>query len=338
MGQFTGGSEKFQLAAEMCKHFPDAPARTLARKLFHEHPGLWSGLEAARATVRTVFGANGNKHRAYAVASVKREARLPGDWRQYIPSALETILPWGSIQIDGPLKALSIADLHVPYHDQGAIELAIEHGIRDKINLLLINGDMMDHYAISRWQTDPRERDFPREVLRGKQMLKTFRHAFPKARIIYKHGNHEERYLNYLRLKAPELLGLPNFEWAEVFGLNEFKIELVDRKRPVRLGHLNVLHGHEYVFAISNPVNPARGLYLRAKAHALCAHFHQTSQHSEKNLEQNVISCWSQGCLCLIHPEYRPLNPWNLGYARIDIDKKNAFHVENLRIIDGKAY
>jgi hypothetical protein len=204
--------------------------------------------------------------------------------------------------------------------------------------LILLNGDIADHYSISRWQTDPRLRDFPGEINAVKFFLKGLREQFPKARIIYKHGNHEERYDKFLQLKAPELLEVEQFSWKSIFGLDDYGIELVTNKRPIKLGELNVIHGHEYVFQISNPVNPARGLYLRSKVHCLGGHFHQTSQHSEKNLEQSVVSTWSTGALCDLHPEYRPLNPWNHGFAFVETDHAGAFRVDNLRIVDGEVW
>jgi hypothetical protein len=139
-------------------------------------------------------------------------------------------------------------------------------------------------------------------------------------------------------LKCPELLGIPDFDWSSIFSLDEQGIELVDGKRPTRLGKLNVIHGHEYRFQISNPVNPARGFFLRAKSHVLGGHFHQTSSHSEKSIENKVVTTFSTGCLSNLHPEYRPLNNWNSGFAFVQVEANGAFHVDNLRIIDGEVY
>jgi len=168
--------------------------------------------------------------------------------------------------------------------------------------------------------------------------LATLREGFPKARLVYKLGNHEERYERYMSVKAPELLGVAEFETQHLLGFANLGVGLVRDKRPIRLGKLNVVHGHEYSFPIANPVNPARGYFLRAKTHCLGGHLHQSSQHSEKNLEGKVVSTWSTGCLCDLHPDYRPLNNWNHGFAFVEIDKAGAFHVENLKLIDGEIY
>jgi hypothetical protein len=108
--------------------------------------------------------------------------------------------------------------------------------------------------------------------------------------------------------------------------------------RPIKAGKLHIIHGHEYKFNISNPVNPARGFYMRAKTHVIGSHLHQSSQHSAKALDGNVISTWSTGCLCGLHPRYKPLNDWNHGFAIVAIDQRGGFEVDNKRVMNGKAW
>lgn len=324
---------------ELLSQFPDAPALTLAKRAYRDHAALWPNLEACRSMFRGQLGVNGKHNRKSTNTTHHRPKRTPGDWRKTIPPALNHFdTPWGPAIFAGPLRALVLADVHIPYHDEAALQAAIEYGLKERANFVLLNGDVQDFFALSRWEKDPRKRDFPAEVRAGRAFLQSLRKAFSKARLVLKEGNHEERFESYLRMKAPELLGLPDFTWQAAFDLDSFGVTRVADKRPIRLGSLNVIHGHEYRFAISNPVNPARGFFLRGQAHCLGGHFHQTSQHSAKNLEQSVTSCWSTGCLCHLHPDYAPLNNWNHGFAFVAIDKGGAFRVENLRIIDGKVW
>ncbi len=160
----------------------------------------------------------------------------------------------------------------------------------------------------------------------------------PKARIINKLGNHDERYELYLARNAPELVGLDAFELAVVLKLDSLGVELIGDKRPIRIGELNIIHGHEYSFPISNPVNPARGLFLRGKVYALCSHFHQKSEHSENNLEGKTITTWSTGCLCDLNPAYRPINNWSHGFAIAEVFSNGKFQLHNHKISHGKIY
>ena len=328
-----------QYLAELIAQFPDAPARTLARIAYRDRGELWPNPTACLSGVRYLLGVKGKHHRQ--TLADRRFMRPPrgSSWSDVIPEALTQLPDWHAENIAGKHGCLILSDIHIPFHDPAALEAALEFGLKRKPTLVIINGDGVDHYAQSEYVKDPKLRDFAGEVLATKRFLAGLRKQFGKrCRIIYKHGNHEERFERYLRHKAPELLGVPDFDWASIFGLADAKIELVMHKRPLRLGKLNVIHGHEYNFAISNPVNAARGFFLRAKTHVMGGHFHQSSNHSEKSLDGHVVSTWSTGCLCELHPEYRPLNNWNHGFAWVDVDAKGVFHVENLRIIDGKVY
>ena len=327
-----------KVLTELLKRFPDAPALTLAKKAYRENPELWNNLEGCRAAVRYHLGVNGKRNRKRGEKRFHRAPRSPGDWIKAVPPALTHFDDWRAVQFDGPLRALVLSDIHIPYHDVEAVQLAIKYGQERKANFVLLNGDIADHFAISRWEKDPRRRDFPAEVRAVRQFLKALRGCFPKARIVFKEGNHDERLEAYLRVKAPDLLGLEEFSLKEIYEFDELKIQHVGEKRPVRLGKLNTIHGHEYRFAIANPVNPARGFFLRCKTHILGGHFHQVAEHSERTLEQKVLSAWSTGCLCGLHPDYSPLNPWSQGFAFVEIDKAGAFHVENRKILKGKVW
>lgn len=231
-----------------------------------------------------------------------------------------------------------MADLHIPFHDKAGVLTAIRYGKEHGADTVLLNGDIADFFSVSFWQTDPNRRNLRAELDTVREFIRSLRKEFPKARIIYKVGNHEERWKRFVISKAPEIYGMDEIEIGPLLRLGEHRVELVDEKRPVRLGQLNVLHGHEYSFAISNPVNPARGLFLRCKAHAITSHFHQVSHHSEKTVEGGSIATWSTGCLCDINPEYRPLNNWSHGFAFVKVDADGKFHVDNKVLKSGKLY
>ena len=52
----------------------------------------------------------------------------------------------------------------------------------------------------------------------------------------------------------------------------------------LKLGALNLVHGHEFGGSIFSPVNIARGLFLPGKVSAMQGHNHQTSEHTESNM------------------------------------------------------
>lgn len=316
---------------------PDWPTLTIAKRLAAYEPKLYRDSEDARNIVRKLRGAQGNARR-HSILD-KSQLRAHGNYSDRCPVAFETYAePWEpfSLQVAGCWGVLS--DLHIPYHDRKAIEVAVAHLKRRSPVGILINGDLTDHYHASRWQPDPRRRKFPEEIKAGRQFLGWLRGQFPKAEIVWKEGNHEERLEKYLVVNAPILLGLDCLSLSELYQASDLDIQPVSEKRPVRLGNLLILHGHEYKFAIQNPVSPARGLFLRAKVNSMCSHFHQRSQHSERNADGKVISCWSTGCLADLHPEYLPLNNWSHGLAVVEINTAGDFEVSNHVILVGKVY
>ena len=147
-----------------------------------------------------------------------------------------------------------------------------------------MNGDIMDCAAVSYWPTA--SRDFNSEIDMMVDFLDWLKQAFPGKPIVYKPGNHEYRLPRYFVSKAPELadtlVAADVFE--RVLGLAEREITFLDYHQTVMAGLLPVLHGHE-VGAITRAVNPARGLFLRAKSYAMCAHCHTTSEHTSTNIK-----------------------------------------------------
>ena len=331
---------KGQFVREVIAEMPDAPTKTIARVAYKRAPEMFTDLETARSLARRIRGATGKRNRAVLDdRSMIRPPQPPGNVFPLLPEPKsEWDAEWCAFELEFPARVLILADAHIPYHDKGALETAIKTGKDRGCDTVLLNGDTADFFSISQWEKDPRRRDFPAEVESVKQFLGYIRGAFPNARLLYKVGNHEERFVRYMELKAPELLGVKNFELPEVLGLNAVDATYITDMRPIKAGKLFVIHGHEYRFNISNPVNPARGFFLRAKTHVLGSHLHQSSQHSAKALDGTVISTFSTGCLCSLNPRYRPLNDWNWGFAILSVDKGGAFDVDNLRVIGGRAY
>jgi hypothetical protein len=153
--------------------------------------------------------------------------------------------------------------------------------------------------------------------------------------VVFKLGNHDERYQHYLWTKAGEIADVEDFNLHNLLIKRGCKIDFVDDKRIIKVGGLNIVHGHEFPTGINSPVNIARGLYLRGKTSAMAGHHHQTSEHTDPDMNGKIVTTWSVGCLCELHPNYMPINKWNHGVARVRIDGAQ-FHVENKRIYEGR--
>ena len=324
---------------EYLEKFPDAPSHTLSRMIYADNKELFSTVETVRSALRYYRGSTGDNARGKRKRSNgEKYFKAAGTSFKKLPKGITTLTGFKNFRITGDHRILILSDAHIPFHNKAALELAVKHGSKFEPDILLLNGDWADHYSQSRWQTDPRLRNFKKEIETVLLSFEWLREVFPTTRIIYKIGNHEERYENYMELKAPELLGINKFDLATVFEFDKYGIELVSDKRPIKANELYIIHGHEYRQAFFNPVNPARGLYLRAKVNALCSHYHQSSSHSESDLDDKYTGCWSIGHLADPHPKYMPLNKWNWGFGEVETNGNKYFQVMNYKIIDNKVY
>jgi predicted phosphodiesterase len=328
--------------------FPNTPSLTLAKLIYKLDPVLYKDVERVRDIVRYYRGKRDKSRdrlRDKLVDSqfIETEDRSLNPFDD-LPPGLKYFDEWEPYHIEGE-NSLIIADTHIPYHEVEPFRIALEFGKQEEADTVLILGDFADFHSVSFWEKDPRKRDFKAEIEAVRTCLSIIRDGFPDADIVYKIGNHEERYERYMKVKAPELIGLEAFDFEGIFsrkdGSNVFrdaKIKIIGDKRIVKIGRLNCIHGHEFGRTISSPVNPARGLYLKGKELAMCAHFHQSSSHNEKSMNDNVISTWSIGTLSDLRPDYLPINKWNFGFCMVRrLDKKN-FQLINKKIIDGEVY
>jgi len=317
--------------------YPDMPTRTLARLLKKDHPKLFTSVESARSLVRVYRGANGKGCRDNLTIrdfilpppSEQNPFSMPEAWQdgpEYKPYIL------------GPTydRIGLLSDVHIPFHDVDALTVAVDHLKEQEINCLILNGDFADCYSLSRWERDPELRDFPKEREAVRHGLMALRNTFgDDVKFIYKQGNHEERYEKHLSDKAPDLLGLTEFRLDVLFGLCDMGIDWVATKRMIRCGKLDIAHGHEW--GGGGGINPARWVFLRALSCVLIGHFHRRSEHEEPSLRDRLIASWSTGCLCNLHPRYRPQNKWWHGFAYIERQNEDDFEVHNHKIVNGRV-
>jgi len=324
------------IAKDYRTKFPDMPTKKLARIMYADNNLSFTDEEGARSSLRYIEGKNGNTHRLKG--TIKNSEFLKEEARPYnpynLPNSDETVFE--PYEIKGHKRVLVLSDIHAPYHNIESITLALQHAKKSKPDALLLNGDTIDCHRLSRFIKDPKKRNFKLELDTFKAMFDIFEKEL-KCKIYFKIGNHEERYEHFLYEKAGELVGIEEFEFENIIKARARGIEIIGDKRPMKLNNLWGIHGHEYVGGISAPVNPARGLFLKAKVSCFQGHNHNSSQHSEPTLTGKLVTTWSLGCLSELHPQYMPLNKWNHGFAEVELDENGEdFEFHNYRIFKGK--
>lgn len=330
--------EKVQIVKDYCSKFKDLPNHTLARMVYKKHGALFPSLEAARSSIRGCRGNNGSKMRKCC----KKELYRPNGQSGFAWSMPKSIAPsYDAFSLDEP-RTLILSDLHIPFHDPDAIEVSVDRAVPLNPTCILLNGDVCDFFSASRFDKNPTESSIKLELNSTREFLGWLRQKFPKARIIYKLGNHDEWFDKYIIRKAPELFGvagvnLKHLTTAKIDGLEEVGgIEWVEDQRKIQAGHLSIWHGHEIgKGSIAPPVNPARGLFMRTMECGLMGHLHKHSSHEETSSNGKLISTWSTGCLCGLHPKYSVVNKWTQSCVFLTMHKGD-FSIDSWRILNGR--
>lgn len=325
--------EKRAFVKSLVRENPRIENRKLARLAYSLKPQLFQNVEAARTAIRAARGALGPVHRkSYKVVG---KTPTPPDVMR-LPDSID--VPSKPFEIQ-PGRTLILSDIHIPFHDRKAVEAAVGSVRGQRVDTVFINGDLADFFSISRWLTDPSERNLVKEVETIAEFLRYLRSKFPKAELVWKEGNHEERLAHYLWTKAPELYGLACLRLEEITGAAKLGVKIVADRLPVGIGSLAVFHGHELAQGAASPVNPARGLFIRLISTAAMSHLHRSSEHAEKIGfgDGRFITCWSIACLCHLSPMYARTNKWNHGCAIVESRASGDFSFHNKRIHNGRV-
>jgi predicted phosphodiesterase len=230
---------------------------------------------------------------------------------------------------------LVLGDTHFPMHDRGTIEAAVREAKAKNAAGVLFNGDMMDMVGVTPFFREPSKEGFHDEIECGRQAFRWFRAQLPKARFVMREGNHEFRLRRFIVERAAALYDLPELRLPALIGLPAVGCEWVQDKRKVMLGKLATLHGHE--LRKGEGVNPARFAFLRTTSTVLVNHFHRSSEHHQRALDEKHFAAWSVGCACYTSPDYDPFNQWNHGYAMVEVAADGWFSVHNRRVLNGRV-
>lgn len=330
------GISKAGIAREYrVKYGMDMPTRKLSRIMYSENNLTFKNIEDARTVLQKIEGkAGGKSHKASSKNTQFYTPEHRPENPYELPKSDETI--YEPYIIKGR-RILVLSDIHIPYHSIPALTAAFDWARDKDVDTVLLNGDTIDAHRLSKYVTDPKKRDFAGELETFREFFTVLVQAFPKAQIIFKIGNHEERYDAFLAQKAGELSGVSEFSLENIIRSRAQGIEFVTDKRIMKAGDLNIIHGHEFTGGTFSPVNIARGLFLKAKVSAMQGHNHQTSEHTETDMNGRITTTWSVGCLSELHPMYMPLNKWNHGFAFVEVQPDGDFQVQNKRIHKGEV-
>lgn len=233
-------------------------------------------------------------------------------------------------------RILLLNDVHIPYHDEKSINIALNYAVSQKVDTIILNGDFVDFYSISSFSRKPDKIFLQNEIEIADKFLTTLRQGFKSQKIYFKLGNHENRLEKFIS-NVPELFNLDKLKIEWLFDLHKKRIQLVEDKVIIKAGKMNILHGHEV--KCSSGLYLAKSMFKKFEDNVCFGHFHRSDEYSEIDLYNNKLESFAMGSLCDNSPDYCVYNNWNTGFGLITMkDNKGNYDFQNKRIIKGRIY
>lgn len=227
-------------------------------------------------------------------------------------------------------KFVVLSDVHIPYHDNVAINTAVKFIKEKQPEVIILNGDIVDFYDLSKFNKDPdRVQCLQQEIDEVQELFKRLRKTAPLAKIYYVRGNHERRLETYL-MKNPELNSLKALKLPNLLGLDKYDIEYVEKE--LRLGSLKIIHG-DMVRKFS--AYTAKAEIEIHDCSGISSHTHRGGVYYQATPERYLL--WAESfCLCDLHPHYIDYPNWQQGllYGWV---KNESFAVTPVPIVNGKV-
>ncbi|HMA77826.1 MAG TPA: metallophosphoesterase family protein, partial [Candidatus Paceibacterota bacterium] len=204
-------------------------------------------------------------------------------------------------------------DIHCPFHDIKAVDMLIDFIRREKPDRIILAGDIIDFYAISRFNKDPKRRGgLRKEIYATRELLYCIRKAAPQAEIDYTKGNHEDRLRRYLWSDASELEGLDGLTVQDQLCVDKFDINY--HEDGVEEGKLFVYHGS---VVHKHAGYSARAEFEKNGRSGMSGHTHRDGKYTQRTRGGHFV--WFENfCLCDLDAEYIDgVANWSQGWSVI---------------------
>jgi predicted phosphodiesterase len=232
------------------------------------------------------------------------------------------------------IKVGGISDIHVPYQDPIALEAALSFLESYNPDILIILGDLLDFYKLSRFVKKTGHKGVSQEIIEARGLLCDIRKRFPKAQIIFKEGNHDSHMERYIMAQAPEIADLLENLLQEKLHLDKLEIEY--RKEFFQIGKLWYLHGHEKQGG-GQAEHICDSVFRQVYDHAIFGHHHRTQEKIYKRIDESTLWVGGTGHLAG-KMEYAQINRWNQGFFTVDYGANGYFRAHLHKIDSGCIY
>ncbi len=226
-------------------------------------------------------------------------------------------------------KWIVLNDLHIPFQDKVCVKLALDFIKRVRPYGVILLGDIVDFYQISRFAKDPSRANLLQDDI--DEAVNFLRELSKLAsNIHYLRGNHEARLQKFLWSTSPCLSSLDSLQ---VPSLLKFK-ELGVTYHPDRfkVGDMTFIHGK---FVRRHAGYSAKAHYDKYGVTMMHGHTHRDAKYTIRTMDGHK-AVWENYCMCSLDPEYDDFPNWTQGFSLVTFVGKRPY-VEQIAVI-AKSY
>jgi predicted phosphodiesterase len=252
------------------------------------------------------------------------------------------------MKIEKSMKiAIVLPDIHVPYHDEKAINLVLKYVKDVKPDKIIQLGDFYDTFGISKYDKDPNRVDtLQQEIDTGYKLWKDIKRASPKSELVMLEGNHEARLRAFL-MKNPGVYSLDALKPKNLFKLDELKVKWIPQEETYKINNsLVVIHGHNAgggKLSQHSAYSAKNTLEKWGNVSGIMGHGHRLGMSCKTLHDGSVVQWYEAGHLANPHPDYMKNPNWQQGFIIVRYTN-NRFHIAAVPItnykmmVDGKMY
>lgn len=240
-------------------------------------------------------------------------------------------------------------DVHAPFHDSNLISIDAKGLVLDvakEINVdhIIINGDLVDFYDIN--SHGPKHPDIKQkledELNWGRDFFEKLRNRFPKTKITFIAGNHENRLDRFIMNNAPNFWNL--FRLENYFNLEKLDIEYLEYNDSYKIGQSNLYIQHS---PPSYGVNGARtSLFKKMDTSHIWGCTHRMQHAAVTGYSGEVYNAWFNGWLgsSTETKEHKRVfsyakghENWQKCFIIINLIDDKEYHVQQVPIVNNRC-
>lgn len=234
------------------------------------------------------------------------------------------------------------SDFHFPEQDDDAVSIFLQMVKDAKPDAVVLNGDLPDLLAVSRFPKDMRVGWSLHDERRTMhEFLHRLHEAAPQATFTETNANHsgdgpESRWWRYLSERIGELASLPEV----IAKLNYRDVWHPDWSRVTVEQHTTITRGLVAIHgdvARSQAAYSARAMLEKWRVNLIHGHTHRMGYTGYRvpaigGQQEHQMRAYEGGCLCKLNAIYAPTTNWQQGFCIVRHDEDGNFGVEQVLI------